>query len=268
MTNYSYPTDVHTVTDTFQDHVNRGSVNPGTDYAVAMHSPVHSVAAGIVTDADSTYNGSGGRVVHVDHDDGSGVDYLHLSLISVNVGERVSQGSLIGLSGASGYGSDNYYGPHLHISFRYNHSHGYSNVGNVDFDALMKSQTTVQGVSAPLPPVNREEYEMKYQAVTSSLDGRIGAGYIYVQSANGPLRAVDNSEGSAIIESGEFIARWNGDDIRSLITRVGILEYAEMLPGLKMSNGTPLMGPGQLTGKIIYANDQLPTYPPVSVVNV
>jgi murein DD-endopeptidase MepM/ murein hydrolase activator NlpD len=131
---------VHNVSDTFAIHVARGSVNPGTDYTAAYGSDVWAVSAGVVTDADSNPGGGGGRTIHIDNDDGSGADYLHLSVIGVNVGDHVTQGQHIAQSGASGYGSDHYYGAHLHISYRLNHSHGYWNDGNIDFDALVRSE--------------------------------------------------------------------------------------------------------------------------------
>lgn len=140
-----YPTAVHSVSDSFQDHVNRGSVNPGTDYTDAVGDQVVSVAAGTVTDGNNNdISGSGGRVMHIDHDDGSGADYLHLSSIDVGVGTHVNQGAPIAHSGASGYGSENYYGAHLHISYRNMHGHIYngytgSTLVNIDFDALIRS---------------------------------------------------------------------------------------------------------------------------------
>jgi murein DD-endopeptidase len=155
MTNYTYPCAVKNVSDSFTDHVNRGSVNPGTDYTAAYGDAVSAVAAGVVTDASNSPSGGGGRTIHVDHDDGSGADYLHLSSLNIAAGARVSQGQLIARSGASGYGSDWYYGPHLHISFRYNHAHGYGNNGNVDFDAIMRSQ---KPPTPPPPPPAQWDY--------------------------------------------------------------------------------------------------------------
>lgn len=168
---YIYPTPIHSVSDSFQDHVNRGSVNPGTDYMDAAGDPVVAVAAGTVTDADSSTDGGGGRTIHIDHDDGSGADYLHLSSVGVSPGQWVAQGARIGASGASGYGSDWYYGPHLHISFRRNHSHGYGNNGNVDFDAIMRSQGDV----APTPPTEtKEDHEMRIVQVPSGTVALVG----------------------------------------------------------------------------------------------
>lgn len=157
MTNYVYPTAVTNVSDDFQEHLARGSVNPGTDYTAGYGSQVVAVAAGTVTDADGSNGGGGGRTIHIDHDDGSGSDYLHMSVVGVGVGQHVGQGQALGQSGASGYGSDWYYGPHLHISFRYNHAHGYGNSGNVDFDQIMKNQ----GGAAPAPVIEMRDTEMR-----------------------------------------------------------------------------------------------------------
>lgn len=139
---YIYPTATTNVSDSFADHQERGSVNPGTDYTAAWGSDVHAIASGVVTDVTTTFGGSGGRMVHIDHDDGSGADYLHLSSISVSEGQRVERGDVIAESGASGDGKEWYYGPHLHISFRRRHGAAYTNAGNLDFDAIMRAQTT------------------------------------------------------------------------------------------------------------------------------
>jgi pyruvate/2-oxoglutarate dehydrogenase complex dihydrolipoamide acyltransferase (E2) component len=65
------------------------------------------------------------------------VDYLHLSRIDVAVGQTVEQGQVIGLSGASGKGSERGYGPHLHFSFRSGGSPA-SGTGNQDFQEILK----------------------------------------------------------------------------------------------------------------------------------
>lgn len=190
-----YPCDAHGVSDTFAIHVERGSVNPGTDYVAGYGSTVYAVATGTVTDADSSTGGSGGRTIHVDHDDGSGADYLHLSSVAVRVGQRVAQGNIIGRSGASGYGQEWYYGPHLHISYRRNHSHGYGNVGNLDFDALIRSQITP--ASADVTPINntQEDDDMSKLFITTVADDHSkyvfgGQGVIPIPVPNGTWLSV------------------------------------------------------------------------------
>jgi murein DD-endopeptidase MepM/ murein hydrolase activator NlpD len=136
-----FPCAVHNVSDSYAAHVARGSVNPGTDYTAPYGSDVWSVADGTVTDITATYGGSGGRMIHIDNDDGTGADYLHLSDSTsfVTLGQHVTQSQKIALSGASGYGDEHYYGAHLHISYRTIHGAAYTNNHNIDFDALVRS---------------------------------------------------------------------------------------------------------------------------------
>jgi murein DD-endopeptidase MepM/ murein hydrolase activator NlpD len=136
-----YPCAEHRVSDSFADHVARGSVNPGTDYIASYGSDVWAVADGVVTDVTNTYGGSGGRMIHIDHAAlGTGSDYLHLSdTLGRTVGETVTQGELIAKSGASGFGSNHGYGAHLHLSYRTVLGHAYTNFHSIDFDAYIKS---------------------------------------------------------------------------------------------------------------------------------
>jgi murein DD-endopeptidase MepM/ murein hydrolase activator NlpD len=69
---------------------------------------------GIVEDAKSSNGSATGRYVAVQLDDGRTTRSLHMSSVSVSTGQRVSKGQALGKSGASGYGSDWYYGAHLH----------------------------------------------------------------------------------------------------------------------------------------------------------
>lgn len=152
---YLYPTSTKSISDTFADHVARGSVNPGTDYKSPYGSRVVAVADGYVSDIVTTNYGSGGRMVGVDHDDGLGTDYLHLSLIAPGIvpGKRVFRGDTLGYSGASGYGDDWWYGPHLHISIRNRHGFHWQNAGNFDFDYFINHQAGVSGGGAtPIDP--------------------------------------------------------------------------------------------------------------------
>jgi LysM repeat protein len=66
-------------------------------------------------------------------------DYLHLSRIDVVAGQEVKQGQVIGLSGASGLGKENGYGPHLHLSVRIG-GRPTMGAGNLDFEKLLAGQ--------------------------------------------------------------------------------------------------------------------------------
>lgn len=133
------PPVVAPVTDNFQAHKARKSVNPGTDYAVPVGTPVVAIGGGgVVTKIVNNIDGAGGRMVHIKFNSYEwNCDYLHLSRIDVAVGQTVAQGQVIGLSGASGKGSERGYGPHLHFSFRQGGS-PFSGAGNMDFQEVLK----------------------------------------------------------------------------------------------------------------------------------
>ena len=135
MTTLTRPVAGGSISNTFAQHVARKSVNPGVDFAVAKGTAVVAPASGVVKKVRTTVSGSGaaGRFVIIYHDNGGSSDLIHLSRVDVKVGDRVSQGEQVGLSGASANGSENGVGPHLHWTYRpENQVLSLSNVGNVD----------------------------------------------------------------------------------------------------------------------------------------
>jgi murein DD-endopeptidase MepM/ murein hydrolase activator NlpD len=85
------------------------SPHSGLDVAAPKGTPVHAPAAGIVTFADPDLYLTGGTVL-IDHGHGVSSSFLHLSRIDVKVGDRVAQGQVFGLVGATGRAT----GPHMH----------------------------------------------------------------------------------------------------------------------------------------------------------
>ncbi|QIG40669.1 M23 family metallopeptidase [Microbacterium sp. 4R-513] len=92
------------------------SQEPGTDYACAPGTTVRCAADGWVIDRKLTNSGAMGRYITVALDDGRTVRYLHLSSPWARVGDRVAAGQGIAASGASGFGSDQGYGAHVHVT--------------------------------------------------------------------------------------------------------------------------------------------------------
>ncbi|MFG1806903.1 peptidoglycan DD-metalloendopeptidase family protein [Streptomyces sp. NPDC049040] len=84
----------------------------GVDFLVWSGTPVHSVAAGTVIHAGA--DGSYGNDVIIRHADGKYTLYGHLTNPVVSVGQTVTAGQEIGISGATG----NVTGPHLHFEVR------------------------------------------------------------------------------------------------------------------------------------------------------
>lgn len=122
---YIFPTTSRVVTDDFAAHKRRNppSANPGTDYDCRTGTDVVAVKAGRVVGIDNVDSGSGGRMVFLDHLDGTRTEYLHLSTIVVATGQSVQQGQRIAQSGNTGAST----GPHLHIALKINGA-------NVDFE--------------------------------------------------------------------------------------------------------------------------------------
>jgi murein DD-endopeptidase MepM/ murein hydrolase activator NlpD len=86
----------------------------GVDYAAPVGAPVVAVSNGVVTRAG--WSGDAGRLVAIRHTSGYESMYLHLSSVTVRVGQRVSQGDLVGRVGSSGLST----GPHLDYRLRKN----------------------------------------------------------------------------------------------------------------------------------------------------
>ena len=85
-----------------------GAGHSGMDIAVPAGTPVKAPAAGVVTLADDLYL-TGGTIL-LDHGHGVSSNFLHLSRMDVEAGDRVAQGEVIGAVGATGRAT----GPHLH----------------------------------------------------------------------------------------------------------------------------------------------------------
>lgn len=86
------------------------------DYAMPIGSPIGASAAGTVIAARSphAWNGGYGGLIVLQHDNGAQTYYAHLDSLNVSVGQHVTQGELIGLSGNTGRST----GPHLHFEIR------------------------------------------------------------------------------------------------------------------------------------------------------
>ena len=85
------------------------SPHSGVDIAAAKGTPIHAPAGGIVTFANPDLYLTGGTVL-IDHGHGVSSNFLHMSRIDVKLGDRVQQGQVIGLVGATGRAT----GPHMH----------------------------------------------------------------------------------------------------------------------------------------------------------
>ncbi|MGW6141436.1 M23 family metallopeptidase [Streptomyces sp. NPDC055140] len=90
----------------------------GIDFHAASGTSVHAVGAGTVVEAG--WGGAYGNNIVIKMNDGTYTQYGHLSSIGVSVGQTVTPGQQIGLSGATG----NVTGPHLHFEARTSPEYG------------------------------------------------------------------------------------------------------------------------------------------------
>ncbi len=80
----------------------------GMDFGAPHGAPIYAVTDGTV--AFAGYNGGYGRFVKLNHSEGLGSGYGHMSRIAVSPGQRVRRGQIIGYVGSTGMST----GPHLH----------------------------------------------------------------------------------------------------------------------------------------------------------
>ncbi|MFF4313224.1 peptidoglycan DD-metalloendopeptidase family protein [Streptomyces sp. NPDC001507] len=107
----------------------------GVDFVVPTGTPVKAVGAGTVVTAG--WGGAYGNQVVIRLADGYYAQFGHLSALSVSVGQTVTAGQQIGLSGATG----NVTGPHVHFEIRTTPDYG----SDVDPVAYLRSKGVTVG---------------------------------------------------------------------------------------------------------------------------
>lgn len=120
-------------------HINRGtpSSEPGTDFYCPIGTPIIAPADGVVWGSGNSIDPDTGRWIGIDFDNGMGFRTMHHSQNLITSG-RVSRGQVFAISGASGYGEEDWSwnvadtgGAHVHATLWPTHVHryGYDNRG-------------------------------------------------------------------------------------------------------------------------------------------
>lgn len=105
-----------TITSPFCERRSYEACHPGMDIAAPTGTPIRAAASGTVTIAGT--EGGYGNYTCIQHAGSLSSCYGHQSSIGVSVGQRVSQGQVIGAVGSTGHST----GPHLHFEARLNGS--------------------------------------------------------------------------------------------------------------------------------------------------
>jgi murein DD-endopeptidase MepM/ murein hydrolase activator NlpD len=102
------------ITSPFCERRSWESCHPGIDIGVGSGTAIHAAASGVVAMAGPA--GGYGNYTCIQHGGGISTCYGHQSSVQVGVGQHVSQGQVIGLSGCTGL----CFGAHLHFEVRVN----------------------------------------------------------------------------------------------------------------------------------------------------
>lgn len=107
----------HGVSDPFGVDIEMNRFHTGIDLDLwgLHHSSIFSACDGVVTKTEYLTYSYGYHVI-VDCGDGWSTLYAHMSEIDVNPGQRVSAGTVLGISGVTGFTT----GEHLHFEIRHN----------------------------------------------------------------------------------------------------------------------------------------------------
>lgn len=203
----------------WQNHLKRGSLG-GVDLAFPYGSPIKSPAAGRLV-ADDDPGGSGGRMglLYIEHPQLQRIEFLHLAdSFEGNVG--INGG--IGLSGASGFGSNWGYAQHLHV---HAYDHGGRRVN------LWNYFTPAAPVVSLVGPIVRSGADWAYRRPAGVLAQRIVTALIkrgrlvasYPNDGN-PGTEFDKGIQKTLVASGVFASSIDGVIARG--GSYGIQDYA------------------------------------------
>src|SRR5690606_13044597 len=111
---------------------------PGVDVMTPVGAPLWAPGAGTILAVQTSPAGATGRYVTLITDEGDWFRFLHNSSVVVSAGQKVEQAQLLAYTGGSGFGSEAYYGPHTHISFKVGYTGAFPGAAALDdFEAYM-----------------------------------------------------------------------------------------------------------------------------------
>jgi len=102
---------VHPITGVYKMHYGQDIIS-----TESTTSPILAASSGVVRVADNVDDSDSGKHITIEHAGGIDTLYLHLSSLSVTVGQQVSTGQQIGVEGSTGLST----GAHLHFEYHQN----------------------------------------------------------------------------------------------------------------------------------------------------
>lgn len=145
-------------------------------------TPVVAIADGRVVDVGDSIGPATGRFVTLDLDDGNRARFLHLDSRFVGRGDRVKRGQVIALSGATGYGEEDWSwnvwetgGAHVHMTLWLTQRYIFGANGTVDPEPYFDPEGSTAGTDATRVPTEEEELMSASQTIIDTLGPRIDA---------------------------------------------------------------------------------------------
>lgn len=195
-----YPVAKWTGISSWSAHQRRSprSTEPGTDFYCPIGTLVFSPEAGTIYGYGDSIGPATGRWVGVDFDNGMRFRTLHLSRVLRKSG-RVLKGELLGISGASGYGDEDWSwnpntgGAHTHVTLWPTHEskYGYRKVDGKDVPYTIDFMNYVVGTSGggttPTEPpiIIPEDVDMIPLYITDDCDGNGHPGWALFNTRTG-----------------------------------------------------------------------------------
>ncbi|MCJ1709220.1 M23 family metallopeptidase [Microbacterium sp. VKM Ac-2923] len=185
---YITPADVG-VSDDRDAHLARDSAEPGTDYKTAYGTDLRAPGDGRVIGVDHSNDGPEGRRLTFLMDNGEVIDWIHLAEITVKVNTRIRAGQLgIALSGASGFGKDRHYAPHLHVTRRARIGLPYRTTLDFEHAIVRPSTASTPSPADPAATPKKKEYPDMFYAIVGEQDN--APWYLVIPQGNAKPRAV------------------------------------------------------------------------------
>jgi murein DD-endopeptidase MepM/ murein hydrolase activator NlpD len=211
---YVTPADV-SISSSWQDHKNRNppSKEPGTDFNTPYGTDIRMAESGVIVIVDNDNSGAEGRRLELIMDNGEVIDYLHCSKIMGVWNQRVTRGQTgIALSGASGNGSDHYYGPHVHVTRRT--TPGLPYASSVDFMEAVGSPAG--GGDTPFNPNNLTPEEIM-NPILLQIDPKVDGRFVLIEYTKGTYWAVNNGWQLDRIKEDKNVRVFNGPQPSNVI---------------------------------------------------
>jgi Peptidase family M23/Putative peptidoglycan binding domain len=212
--------------DTWGDARSEGRTHQGTDLMAAEGTPLVAIIGGTIRNIK--WNDLGGNTISFKGDDGFYYYYAHLSGYAENIGERVTQGQLLGYVGQTGSAS----GPHLHFSMR---SPEYDDAGHGDFD-VNPYPYLLEWCNPPEPPAPPAPPATGWPTLAlGSSDHSLVMTFQYLMNANGAGLAVDGDFGPQTEAAVKFIQGLNGWEPTGI---VGENEWRSVIAAFALQQGS------------------------------